>query len=301
MIGRVVILVLAGFATTVARADDLRLPETTAGPPAAGKRVAITIDEYAGSEVHHMLYLPSDWTASNSEDHRWPVIVEYTGNYFPAACSTGQVEDAALGYGLTQGRFIWITLPFISADHQENAITWWGDVDATVAYAKQVVPTICSQYHGDTEAVFLCGFSRGAIAVNFIGLHDDEIAKLWTGFITHDHYDGVRGWKNTEWGWPLEDYQAAAAERLNRIGDRPVLICQNGGTDQIATYLKHRTSLANFTFLNIDMPSIFANIPNDLVCHPHNDRWALVESPYRRRVSAWFEKHLPNKAPSIFN
>ena len=52
------------------------------------------------------------------------------------------------------------------------------------------------------RAVILCGFSRGAIGVNYIGLHDDQIAALWAGFITHDHYDGVLEWKGQAWGSP---------------------------------------------------------------------------------------------------
>ncbi len=86
-----------------------------------------------------------------------------------------------------------------------------------MAYAKKNVPRICEEFSGDPEAVVVCGFSRGAIGVNFIGLHDEEIAKLWCGFLTHDHYDGVREWRGTDWGTPLVDYRAGAAERLRRI------------------------------------------------------------------------------------
>ncbi len=35
---------------------------------------------------------------------------------------------------------------------------------------------------GIPPAVVLCGFSRGAVAVSYVSLHDDEIAKLWAGF-----------------------------------------------------------------------------------------------------------------------
>ncbi|MCG6156478.1 hypothetical protein [Rubinisphaera margarita] len=296
---RGLILLLLGFATSAATGDELRLPQTQSGPPAAGRRVAVALDEYDDTTVHHMLYLPNDWT--DDANRSWPVIVEYTGNHFPAAGSTGEMEDAALGFGLTKGRFLWVTLPFVSPDRQANARTWWGDIEATVDYAKQVVPSVCAEYHGDPEAVFLCGFSRGAIAVNFIGLHDEEIAQLWTGFITHDHYDGVRGWKSTDWGWPVEQYQAAATKRLQRIGDRPVLICQNGGTSRIASFLNGRIPLTKITFLDIDMRSIFPEIPNDLVCHPHNDRWPLVESPYRDQVSNWFEETLRLRVDATSN
>ena len=95
-------------------------------------------------------------------------------------------------------------LPFVSPDGLRNQRTWWGDVRATVAYAKRAVARTCEQFGGDPNRVVLCGFSRGAIAVNYIGLHDEEIAGLWRGFFTHDHYDGVREWKGTRWGSPLQ-------------------------------------------------------------------------------------------------
>ena len=41
---------------------------------------------------------------------------------------------------------------------------------------QKTVPWVCENFGGDTEKVFLCGFSRG-IACNFIGLHDDEANK----------------------------------------------------------------------------------------------------------------------------
>jgi predicted esterase len=70
-------------------------------------------------------------------------------------------------------------LPYSSPDGKRDMDWWWGDVDATVAYAKQVVPAICRQWGGDPQQVILTGYSRGAISCNHIGLHDDGIAKLW--------------------------------------------------------------------------------------------------------------------------
>lgn len=90
------------------------------GPPAAGQRVRVTPLEYAGTEVYHSLYLPADW----KPDGRYPVIVEYTGNYWPPAGSTGEVKDANLGYGLggPQG-FIWVVMPYVEVGQKENAVT----------------------------------------------------------------------------------------------------------------------------------------------------------------------------------
>ena len=178
----------------------LIVPPLASGDPAPGKRVNVTSEEYAGTDVNHTIYLPPDWMA---DGEKIPIIFEYTGNHFPQSGSTGEVEGAALGFGLSAGKFIWVSLPYINEDHTDNEIRWWGDEAATVDYAMQNVPKIIERFNADPDAVFLCGFSRGAIGVNYIGLHDDEIAKLWSAFITHDHFDGVRQWGGTTWGSPL--------------------------------------------------------------------------------------------------
>ncbi len=272
------------------RERELVFPITSPGDPAAGKRVAVTMEAYAGTAVHHMLYLPPDWHSEwKSRQQRWPVIVEYTGNYFQAAGSTGEVEGAALGYGLTGGQFIWVTLPFIENDGKKNAIRWWGDEAATIQYAKLVIPAICESYGGSEKAVILCGFSRGAIATNYIGLHDDAISSLWCATITHDHYDGVRAWSNTSWGNPLASYREAAAIRLRRLNKRPALIChgQESGTKETQAFISSITSLDPFTFLTIPTQDILGPFPNAYAVHPHNDRWLIKDSAQRRQIWRW--------------
>ncbi len=276
---------------------ELKLPPVSIGPPAPGRKVAMTASEYAGTGVHHMLYLPPDWNADWKRQNRsWPMIVEYTGNKAPKLGSSGRVEDAALGFGISAGRFIWVVLPYVSNSRDQNELTWWGDEEATVAYAKAIVPRICDEYGGDSGAVFLCGFSRGAIGVNYLGLHDDEIARLWCGLISHDHYDGVKEWKGTTWGSPLEQYRAGAANRLRRLKGRPVLVCQNGGTQVIEQYLAGRSALAEFTFLSVATAEIFGAFPNESAVHPHTDRWLLKASPAREKVWQWVERALSNRS-----
>jgi len=86
-------------------ADILCLPTMTAEAPAAGRRVRQTPPEYAGTDVHHSLYLPPDWRSDwKVSGKRWPVIVEYTGNHAPGLGSTGEVAGAALGFGLCGGQ-----------------------------------------------------------------------------------------------------------------------------------------------------------------------------------------------------
>jgi len=269
-------------------AADLTLPPLTDQGPQPGKRAAVTPPEYAGTQVRHILALPDDWTADwKARGKSWPVIAEYTGNYFPTSGSTGEVEGAALGYGLSRGNAIWIVLPYVAKDHRNNERTWWGDIDATVGYAKANLPRICAEFGGDPKKVVLCGFSRGAIGVSFLGLHDDEVARLWCGLWAHDHFDGMLEWKGHAWGSPLARYREEATVRLRRLGGRPLLVTQAGAETK-----KFVTAVAptNVEFLNVDMAALFGGFPNDFVKHPHNDRWPLRDGPATEAARAWFDR-----------
>ena len=240
--------------------------------PAPGKKVKQISPEYQGTEVYHTLYIPTDW----QEGKRYPVLVEYTGNKFPACGSTGEVKGANLGYGLSGGEgFIWVSMPYIQKGKKENAVTWWGDRQATIEYCKDNLPRICDEFGGDPENLFICGFSRGAIACSYIGLADNEIAAFWKGMIAHDHFDGQR-----KWGYPQSD-RASALERLARLKGRSVLVCGNAND-----YLKDHRDLASFTFLPVPVTQIF-NIPEGLVIHRHTDLWAHRYSPTRQIARDW--------------
>ena len=205
------------------------------------------------------------------------MLIEYAGNgnYHNkyGDVSTGEVEGSKLGYGISGGRdYIWLCLPYISEDGKNNQAIWWGNVEATVAYAKCEVARVCEQWGGDPKKIVLCGFSRGAIACGYIGLHDDEIASLWRGFIPYSHYDGVR-----EWPYPESDKHAAKV-RLQRISDRPSFIIDTSVTATRA-YLESTGIEAPFTY-------------HVLPFRNHNDAWALRDIPARHAVRNWLEKIL---------
>ena len=256
--------------------NDLVTPTMTDEEPAAGRRVRQVAPEYEGSDVYHALYLPEDWKPGE----KYSVLVEYTGNKFAACGSTGEVKDANLGFGLTGGKgFIWVSMPYIEIGRKENAVTWWGDKDATVDYCKTNLPRICEEFGGDLSSIFVCGFSRGAIGASYIGLADDEIARFWKGMITHDHFDGDR-----KWGYPESDRESALV-RLARLKGRPVLAC--GGANE---FLRDHLGLAKFTFLRPPVAKIFA-IPDGKVIHPHTDLWMHRESIYRDEARRWLNEH----------
>ena len=250
------------------------------GPPGPGLRVRQTAAGWEGTQVYHALYLPRDWQPGR----RYPVIVEYAGNggfrnAYGDVC-TGRVEDCHMGYGLTAGvGFVWVCMPFVDSAARTNALVWWGDVEASVRYCKQVVHEVCARWGGDPARIILCGFSRGSIACNYIGLHDDDIARLWRGFLCCSHYDGVRTWL-----YAASD-PAAALERLRRLGDRPQFICQEGSTAATEAYLRGTGVAGAFTFCTIP----FRN---------HSDEWTLRDCSARRAARQWLTA-IVNAAPSI--
>jgi hypothetical protein len=262
------------------------IPAIELGEPAPGKRIAVTEPEYAGTDVHHTLYLPSNFGARA----RYPLIVEYTGNYHPESGATGRVEDAHLGFALTLGRdFIWVALPFIAAGGRQQEVTWWGDEDATTAYAEKCIPRVIEKYQGDPRAVILCGFSRGAIGVSYLGLRHERIASLWTAFFTADHFDGARAWHGTKWGSSLEKYREEATARLRRVKGRPFWASQMESVEEIGTFLDQAGLRAegNYTLRAIPMKQLFPAVPNAHFLHRHTDLWPLFDTPPGEEARRW--------------
>ncbi|HLY12602.1 MAG TPA: hypothetical protein VKW04_25080 [Planctomycetota bacterium] len=256
---------------------DLQVPAMTEGEPAPGTRVRQTTPGWEGTAVYHALYLPREWKAGET----YPVLVEYAGNggyqnAFGDVCS-GAVDGSSLGYGISGGKgFLWVSMPFvrITGARKENALTWWGDVDETKRYCLRTVAFLCEKYGGNPKKLVLAGFSRGSIACNFLGLHDDEIAPLWRAFIADSHYDG----QLTHWGYPGAD-RASALARLQRLKGRPQFICMENSVDAIRTYVEGTGIAGDFTFRTIP----FRN---------HSDQWVLRDLPERRALRDWLRRAL---------
>jgi hypothetical protein len=256
---------------------DLVVPQMTSDAPAAGKRVKHQLPEFAGTELYHALYLPTNW----ERGEKYPVIFEYPGNG-PFAnklgeTNSGRLEDCNLGYGVSAGEdFIWVCLPFVEPKTKTHALQWWGDADATVSYCKAAVKQICNEFGGDPDRLVLCGFSRGAIACNYIGLRDDEIARLWRCMIVHSHYDGVRR-------WPYADSDFASAfVRLRRLGSRPQFVTHEASIASTSKFLKssdNRDLEQSLTLIALPFPN-------------HTDTWILRDLPERQQLRRWLEKAL---------
>jgi predicted esterase len=179
----------------------------------------------------------------------------------------------------------------LQADGRTIATQWWGDrphydPQPTLHYYKQAVPELCQAYGGDPTRVVLAGFSRGAIACNYLGLYDDEIARLWAAFVPYSHYDGVY----EKWGYPQADRKSALS-RLQRLGQRPQWISQEQGPTATqgltATqrYLESTGVRGHFTFQETG----FRN---------HNDAWVLRPSAARQALRRWLQQVVkPSQRP----
>ncbi len=109
--------------------------------------------------------------------------------------------------------------------------------------------------------MLLDGFSRGAIACGYLGLHDDETSALWTALFAYSHFDG--GIKT--WPYPPPTVPAPLPPPAPR--QPPVFICAEGTKPK-----KPKKSLRR-------CPK-----PYDLPVHRfrnHNDAWILRPSPAR--------------------
>lgn len=259
-------------------APDLTVPKMTTGAPAAGRRVRYTTPGWENTQVYGALYLPVDWKAGG----HFPVIVEWAGNgdYHNVFgdVSAGVVEGSQLGYGITEGKqCIWMCLPYLNHAGTANVIKWWGDApkydaEPTLAYCRATVKDVCERFGGDPQRVVLAGFSRGSIACNFLGLHDDATASLWRGFICYSHYDGV----TTNWPYPEAD-RASALARLDRLKGRPQFICgENSNAPLTERYLRETGSWEKGAFTVVGTG--FRN---------HNDAWVLRPSPARTKLREW--------------
>jgi hypothetical protein len=254
---------------------DLVVPAMTSEAPVAGRRVRQVASGWEKTAVYHTLCLPTDWRP----DAKWPVIIEWPGNggyrnAFGDECS-GLPEGCNLGFGVTAGAgAIWVCAPFVDGAGKGIAKTWWGnppgyDPEPTLAYVRATVREVCERFGGDASRIVLAGFSRGALAVNRLGLHDDETAKLWRAFICYSHYDGVR-----RWPYPDSD-RASAFMRLARLGDRPQFICGEGANaTETRAYLG--SAAGAFTFAGTG----FRN---------HNDAWVLRPSHAREKLREWWK------------
>lgn len=187
-----------GLPVPSAVAARVRVPPAETGVPLPGKRVYRHLPGWSGTEVKHVITLPSEWEPGK----KYPIIVEYPGSrfYHKFCYSTGRTGDANYGYGLAHGKdYIVLNLPFVSLDGKTEQVAGWGDIDRAVAYCLEAVDDTVTNFGGDRAAIIFTGFSRGSYAANYLALRNDRIAGLWSGFISPENPG--KPWSRADMGW----------------------------------------------------------------------------------------------------
>lgn len=294
LLGAIILLIIVtpAYRSSEAVAGVPRLENGAAAPGKMVREVSAAYQAAGNSNIFHTVYLPTNWRAGRT----YPVIVEYVPNYWRNKLD-GTQNEAQMGYAISQGRdYIWIVMPTID-DRGTSTLSddlyqpeWWGkdkkDPKATIQYVKDNLQTILRTHGGDPNNVILVGFSRGAIATNYIGLADNEIAQYWSAFYGHDHYDGV----TTTWGYPGDDASSAKG-RLARLDGRPQLMSYNAGfatAAEVYPYLKRQVpSGDNFTFLPIP-DKVFKDTQVSGGSHYHHVDWMYRNNQYITEVRKWF-------------
>ena len=257
--------------------EDLKVPAISDAAPScracecSARRARLG----SGTVVHHTLSLPVNWKPGAKISQCSSILrgMADSKTNFSDVCE-GTVEGCNLAFGISGGRdYICIAMPFVkvTGDGKRKTPRSGGAMRMrAAAYCVATVRQVCREFGGDEKAVVLCGFSRGSIACNFIGLRNDTIAPLWRAFICHSHYDGVR----TTWPYADADRVSALA-RLQRLNGRPQFISQEGTVEDTRRLSSRRAKCAAAFEYSV-LP--FRN---------HTDRWALRDCEQRRKVRAW--------------
>lgn len=223
------------YQTRLNRGYKYVIPMTT-DTPAIGKRVKVNLGGW-NAAVYHSLYLPINYNTGKT----WPVIIELPGNITASTepWRSGLPLDYFMGYGLSSGKdFIWVVAPFINTDKSAMAPTWWGDgsspatqaVTSTQDYWDAILADLATNYHADLSKVILLGYSRGAIALNYIGCSSDVYASKWISWMGHSHWDGGTF------------TPTGAATRIARMLGKKCCVTY-GGTTQDGGYANSQTGL----------------------------------------------------------
>lgn len=264
---------------------DVLVPPLTTDDPAPGRWVRKTLPSHAGTAAYHCVHLPLDWQPGK----KYPLLVGFPGNGpFRSRFgdrSGGLPEDNPMGIGVSGGRgFVVLGLGYLDSRRKlQPTGNWWGDVQATIDYAKAAVRFACENYGADPEQVVLFGFSRSAIGASFIGLHDDTIAPLWRAILCYDGWesqaDMTRNWYRqgqSSYNYDANDFDGTGvARRFQRLAGRPLFVLGGRGAVEELNATRHW--------------------PVELLAKSHRNHhvsWALRDTAERAAVRAWLERVL---------
>lgn len=245
--------------------DSLTVPAMVSGSPAAGQRVKRVP---SGDTVYYSLWLPSNYSPTGT---KFPVVFESPANGY-------RVGTARFGYGFAYpNNCVWVVMNFMN-DAGDTTSLWWGNGtpgNALTSYNswKRVVRDVKANFNVDTNKFYLCGWSRGSVAVGAVGCYDDTIAGWWAGIMPFSHIDG-------------STYTTDANNvRANRIKHKKIMVTWGDSSDTGEN--DSRWGFYNFS-------DLCANVTGFSITHyAHNDYWILDNNKAETiRAREWFARCL---------
>lgn len=236
------------------------IPKIGINGPEIGKRCRIYLKEY--DNVYYLIYLPYNY----EDTRKFPIIFESPANPYNPTC--GLPEDIYMGYGITQGYdYIWVCAPIVDTEDKIIGSYWGKDPLSTVQCWISIIRDVKSKYRIDDSNIVLCGFSRGAISCCYIGNYTEEISKIWSSYFCHAHFDGC-----------CQSVLGSSSERINRIGNRKVLITV-GEND----YAKICSQRSYEKLLKSEINVNYIEIPGV----DHSPNWILDETESTNKAREW--------------
>ena len=153
------------------------------------------------------------------------------------------MKDANLGYGMSGGRRLHLGVDALRGEGRKtNAVTWWGDKQATVDYCKVNVPRICRQFGGDPKTSPSAVFRAARSAPATSGWpttrlrHCGRACSPTTTSMVISGSGVIRG------------RPGVGIEASGPPEGRPVLVCGTEAGKYADDFLKDHLDLARFTF-----------------------------------------------------
>ena len=158
------------------------------------------------------------------------------------------------------------------------------NITPTIDYLHSALNQAFDLYGGDPERVVITGWSRGAIAVGAIGLHNDATSSLFKAFVPYSHLDGDCGWVDS--GEDAANSEAALQARWTRLGGRPTLYLGECAVATAEGPVWLQKIGQNGTKATSGMEFMTTGWAN------HNDAWVLRNSSARTYLRQWLKKQL---------
>jgi predicted peptidase len=110
--------------------------------------------------------------------------------------------------------YIWVNLPILNATGNKMIDSYYPEnPSSTVACWLAILEDLNKKFPIDNNKIILAGFSRGAVAISYIGNWNGTISGKWAGYFAYAHFDGC-----------CQNIPGKCEERINKMQSKKILI-----------------------------------------------------------------------------